>query len=109
MQKDVNLWLRDKSPNWHLAMLITLKLQMNWEGKINLVTATEDKKDEGRLYNFLQNLSDQARLPSMTNFYVLTGSFKETITAAPRGDINIFGLAQSKLPLDFIRGVTELT
>ena len=22
MQKDVSLWLRDKSPNWHLAMLI---------------------------------------------------------------------------------------
>ncbi|MBD3291229.1 Na-K-Cl cotransporter, partial [candidate division KSB1 bacterium] len=40
MQKTVNLWLRDRSPNWHLAMLVTLQLQLNWEGKINLVTAT---------------------------------------------------------------------
>ncbi|MBL7092697.1 Na-K-Cl cotransporter [candidate division KSB1 bacterium] len=109
MQKNVNLWLRDKSPNWHLAMLITLQLQLNWEGKINLVTVADDKKDERRLHNFLQNLSDQARLPSMTDFYVLTGSFKETIKEAPHGDINIFGLAQDKLPFDFIRGVSELT
>jgi len=109
MQQDLNLWLRDKSPNWHLAMLITLQLQLNWEGKINLITATEDKKDERRLYNFLENLSDQARLPSMTYFHVLTGPFKETIKAAPRGDINIFGLAQDQIPFKFIREVPELT
>ena len=109
MQQDVNLWLRDKSPNWHLAMLITLQLQLNWEGKINLITVAEDKKDERRLYNFLENLSDQARLPSMTDFYVLIGSFKNTITTAPRSDINIFGLAQDKIQFQFIREVPELT
>lgn len=46
MQKDVNLWLRGKSPNWHLAMLVTLELQLNWEGKINLITTTSDKSDK---------------------------------------------------------------
>jgi hypothetical protein len=30
MQKNVNLWPRDKSPNWHLAMLITLQRQLSW-------------------------------------------------------------------------------
>ena len=109
MQKDINIWLRDKSPNWHLAMLITLQLQLNWEGKINLVTASSDKKDEKRLYNFLDSLSSQARLPSMTEFYVLIGNFKDTLLAAPRGDINIFGLAQDDLPFNFMRGVNELT
>ncbi len=108
MQKDVNLWLRDKSPNWHLAMLITLQLQMNWEGKINLITVAEDKKDVRRLHHFLENLGDQARLPSMTEFHVLTGSFKETIRSAPRGDINIFGMMQDKLPFEFMREVTKL-
>ncbi len=106
MQKDVNLWLRDKSPNWHLAMLVTLKLQLNWEGKINLVTATPDKSDERRLYNYLEYISDQARLPSMTNFYVLIGSFKDTLKVVPHADINIFGLAE-KFSFDFMRGVTE--
>lgn len=107
MQQDVNLWLRDKSPNWHLAMLITLQLQLNWEGKINLITVGDDKKDERRLYNFLENLSDQARLPSMTDFHVLISSFENAIKTAPRGDINILGLAD-KIPFKFIREVPEL-
>lgn len=109
MQKDINIWLRDRSPNWHLAMLITLQLQLNWEGKINLVTASTEKKDERRLYNFLDTLSSQARLPEMTEFHVLIGNFKDTIQAAPKGDINIFGLAQEDLPFNFMRGVNELT
>jgi amino acid transporter len=108
MQKNVNLWLRDKSPNWHLAVLIALQLQLNWEGKINLVTATPDKKDNRKMYNFLEHLSDQARMPAMTEFHVLNGDFKETAQKAPAADINIFGLAKT-LQLDFIREVPELT
>jgi hypothetical protein len=108
MQKNVNLWLRDKSPNWHLAVLIALQLQLNWEGKINLVTATHDVKENRKLYNFLEHLSDQARMPSLTEFHVLNGDFKETTLNAPAADINIFGLANT-LNLDFIREVTELT
>jgi amino acid transporter len=109
MMKNINLWLRDKSPNWHLAMLITLQLQLNWEGKINLVTVADEKRDEKSLYNFLEMLSNQARLPSMTDFHVLTGPFKNQINSAPQVDINIFGLTQDTIPFDFIREVPELT
>ena len=108
MQKTINLWLRDKSPNWHLAMLITLQLQLNWEGSINLVTVAPDKSHERRLYAFLDRLSDQARLPSMTEVYVLTGTFEEALKSAPRGDINLFGLRE-KLSFEFMRSSTELT
>jgi len=107
MQKDVNLWLRDKSPNWHLAVLITLQLQLNWEGRLNLITATEDEHDVKRLYNFLERLSDRARLPSKTDFHVLVGSFKETMQDAPNADINIFGLSDV-LPFKFMRQAPEL-
>lgn len=107
MQKDVNIWLRDKSPNWHLAMLIALQLQMNWGGKLNLITVTSDPKEIRRLNVFLERLSDKARLPSMTEFYVLTGSFKEAFKSAPNGDINIFGLGD-KLPLDMMRETPNL-
>ena len=107
MQKNVNLWLRDKSPNWHLAVLITLQLQLNWNGKLNLITATPDKQDNKRMYNFLEHLSDQARLPSITEFHVLNGEFKDATQEAPAADINIFGLA-GELQLDILREVPEL-
>jgi solute carrier family 12 sodium/potassium/chloride transporter 2 len=108
MQKNVNLWLRDKSPNWHLAMLITLQLQLNWNGKINLVTVTEKKSDERRLYHFLDRLNDQARLPSMTDFHVLVGPFEEMMKSAPRVDVNIFGFGK-KLDFAFMRKAPERT
>ncbi len=108
MQHSINLWLRDKSPNWHLAMLIALQLQINWGGHINLVTATRDMKDKERLYRFLEKLNDQARLPSLTEFHVLHGSFEDTLKSAPRVDINLFGLGEA-LDFDFMRNASEWT
>ena len=108
LQKNVNLWLRDKSPNWHLAMLITLQLQLNWEGKINLVTVTENDSDEKKLYQFLDRLNDQARLPSMTEYHVIKGNFKDALKSAPRVDVNIFGMA-NKFDFDFMRNASEWT
>ncbi len=95
IQKDVNLWLRDGSPNWHLAMLIALQIQSNWEGKLNLITVAKDQSEEKHLLKFLEHLSDQARLPSVTEFHVLTGDFFTALGKAPRADINIFGLANT--------------
>jgi solute carrier family 12 (sodium/potassium/chloride transporter), member 2 len=108
MQKDINLWLRDKSPNWHLAMLIALQLQVNWNGKINLVTATEERDDEKKLYSFLDRLNDQARLPALTEFHVIVEEFNKALKAAPHVDINIFGLGE-KLDFKFMRQVSEAT
>jgi len=107
MQRDVNVWIRDKSPNWHLGILIALQLQLSWEGKINLVTVSQDRKDRARLYEYLESLSDQARLPSMTELHVLTCSLEEAFNTAPRADINIFGLP-FEIQFDFIRSSPEL-
>jgi len=109
MQRDVNLWLRDKSPNWHLAMLITLQLHLNWEGKINLIATALDKTDKKRLQGFLERISDRARLPSMTDFHVLVGTFKESLGQAPRADINVLGLGPGSIPFGRIREVSDLT
>ncbi len=108
VQKDVNIWLRDKSPNWHLALLTALQLQMNWKGKLNLITVARKQNDVARLYNFLERLSDKARLPAMTEFYVLVGEFKETMHSAPDADINLFGLADT-LPFALMREAPQLT
>ena len=108
MQKDVNFWIRDKSPNWHLGMLIALQLQLNWEGQLNLISATAKDEDKKRLQQFLERLSDKARLPSETEFHVLVGDFNENLSSAPGADINIFGLA-NELPFAFMRKAPELT
>lgn len=109
MHQYVNLWLRDKSPNWHLAILIALHLQLNWNGKINLLTATEEDSAEEtrRLYDFLQYVSDQARLPAMTEMHVLTGTFQQALHLAPRADIHIFGLSTNEVPVSFARQVSR--
>jgi hypothetical protein len=108
MQKDVNFWIRDKSPNWHLGMLIALQLQLNWEGQLNLITATTNEDDKRRLSGFLERLSDKARLPSETEYHVLVGDFTNNLISAPSADINIFGLAD-ELPFAFMRNAPELT
>lgn len=107
MQNNVNLWLRDRSPNWHLAVLIALQLQLNWNGKINLITSVGEEKERRRAHLFLERLSDQARMPSLTEFHVLVGDFKSVIKSAPNADINIFGLTNT-LNLNFIREIPEL-
>lgn len=94
MQKDVNLWLRDESPNWNLAMLTALQIQLNWQGKLNLITITDKPERVKKLNRFLGNLGDQVRLPSMSEFHVLVGSFQDILKSAPKADINIFGLSE---------------
>ncbi len=108
MQEDINLWLRDKSPNWHLAMLVALHIQLNWNGKINLVTVAKDEKDVSRLSNMLERLSDRARMPSMTELYVLDGSFEKSLETAPRADVNIFGIGD-QLDFDAMRQSVDAT
>ncbi|MBN2317631.1 MAG: Na-K-Cl cotransporter [Acidobacteria bacterium] len=104
VQKDVNIWLRDESPNWHLAMLIALQIHQNWDGRLNLITVSPDKSQKKRLYAFLEYLSDQARLPSITELCVLEGKFLEAMPDAPRADINIFGIAP-EISLDLVRRI----
>jgi amino acid transporter len=108
MQKQINIWLRDQSTNWNLAVLIMLQLQLNWNCNINLITVADNEEDKSRLYKFLNNLSQQTRLPSQTEFHVLAGKFEEALRKAPRSDINIFGIGE-KFEFNFMRNITELS
>ncbi len=108
MHKNINLWLREKSTNWHLAILISLYLQTNWGGKLNLVTTAESEADKQRMFDFLEHLSDMARLPSLTEYVVLQGNFREAIALAPRADVNIFGIGDEP-SFDFMRNTSEWT
>ncbi len=105
-QQKVNLWIRDKSPNWHLALLIALRLQLNWEGKLNLITVAPEEGEKTRLHHFLEHVNDRARLPFMSEFHVLVGEFHECLNTSPRADVNIFGMS-NVVDLDMMRGVAE--
>ena len=105
IQRNVNIWLRDESPNWHLAMLLALQVHQNWEGQLNLITVSPDESQVKRLHGFLEHLSDQARLPSITELHVLRGKFIEALPKAPRSDINVFGVAP-EISLEVVRRIT---
>jgi len=94
MARVINLWLRDQSPNRELAILLSLQLQRNWGGRINLLTSVETKQDVGRLRGFLDRLSEEARMPAETTPHVLVGTFQESVEAAPPADISIFGMGK---------------
>lgn len=89
---NVNLWLRDKSPNWHLSVLLALHLQLNLDGNLNLISVAKDNTEYSKVFNFLKKLSDETRLPAKTNLIVLEGDFKEVLKSTPEAAINICGL-----------------
>lgn len=66
------------------------------------------EEDRTRLNKFLNRLSDQTRLPSLTEFHILNGSFHEALQNAPKADINIFGVGEN-FEFNFMRETTELT
>lgn len=106
MQKDINLWLRERSTNWHLSVLIALHLQLNWGGRLNLVTTADSEEDVPRMNEFLEKLGEIARLPSLTEYHVIVGGFQETIAAAPKADVNFFGIGETP-NFDFMRKTTD--
>ena len=55
----------------------------------------------------MNNISEQTRLPSLTEFKVIIGDFQTAVKKAPRADINIFGLGDV-IDLANLRSVTEM-
>lgn len=106
-QKIVNLWLRPRSPNWHLATLLAMQMQINWNGRLNLITAVHDGSEVPEVESFLNHLGELARFPQNTEFHVLSGSFEHTVRTAPAGDLTIIGLA-AKIDLLRLRALAAL-
>ncbi len=97
MERVINLWLRDRSPNWHLAVLVALQLEQNWDGQINLLASAMSEEEGHTLHHFLTDLAARVRMPGNTEIHVHVGSFQEAMTAAPPADVSIFGVGQKIL------------
>ena len=101
-ERNINIWIRDQSPNWtlglrlanlDLAILLGYQLCRNWNGRITLLSAINEASHLASASHFLASLSQDARLPANTNIRVEHANFHDFLRAAPRGDLNIFGLA----------------
>lgn len=99
-RQTVNVWIRDRSPDWKLrwnignldlSILTAYKLKQNWGAHLRLVTVISDAAEEPNARQFMRRLMDLARLPD-TEVVVAQGAFNEYLPQAPQADLNIFGL-----------------
>lgn len=97
-KKTINLWLREKSPNFNLAILIAMQLKNNWNCKLNLIRVIYDKDKETQVKKELEELIDDARLPADTNTKVYVGNFNHYINKE-RADVTILGLPPKYLEI----------
>jgi solute carrier family 12 sodium/potassium/chloride transporter 2 len=92
-RKTINLWLREKSPNKDLAVLVGIQLTRNWEGSLRLLNVVSSESEVKRTRSRIERFRQIARMPAHTEVMVLTGDFSEVLSQAPETDLNIFGLA----------------
>ncbi len=91
-EKRINLWLREKSPNYNLATLSALQLSRNWNASLCLMRAVEDSSQVKKAEESLQRFKEAARLPLNTEIKVLVGEFYQAIKEEP-SDLTIIGMS----------------
>ncbi len=113
-ERTINLWIRDQSPKWQLsfnmanidlALLISYKLLMNWNGRLRLLSVTSRAEDVEIAERYLANLMETARIPDGFEIHVVHSQFMEFLDRAPRADLNVFGLADT-VNREFIQEIT---
>lgn len=92
-REKVNLWLRDKSPNQNLAILMAVEIQRQW-GDVRLVRVTNSEEKIEEEKEDLKRIVEEGRMPTRTELVVLVGSFKDATQKAPIADLNIFGMSE---------------
>lgn len=100
-ERDVNIWVRDQSPDWRLGLrmanldlsiLLGYQLNRNWQGRLAMITCLKDPEESDKALNFLQSLQRDARLPVQTKILVKECEFADALPNVPKADLNIFGL-----------------
>lgn len=114
-EQHINVWMREQAPEWKLglrlanldlAVLLAVQLRRNWKGCISLIMIVSDDEMERRAHQFLQELSNLARLPRNTQIIVSQSKFWDALSQVPAADINIFGL-QAQPNLEFVEKVVD--
>ena len=105
-KKLINVWMRTKSPNKNLSLLVAIQLQRNWEGQIRIISVVQNDEEKLLTEKVFSKLMDYARMPANTKLIFFRGEFKKALTEIKEGDINIFGMPE-KIDCNFMHLVTE--
>ena len=89
----INLWIRQKSPNVDLSILMALQLEGNWQGKVRIVQIVPDEERKKEALQYLNKLKKVMRLSERIDIHVIIGVFPQALSESPPADINIFGMA----------------
>ncbi|MBI1925736.1 hypothetical protein HYR99_15970 [Candidatus Poribacteria bacterium] len=102
MEKTINLWIDDRSPNWQMSMnlgnidisiLTSYILKRNWKAKLNLITTVSNPEYIAQAEGFMNRLVELSRLPKDTKIDVVNNNFDSFLNETPHGDLNIFSLS----------------
>ena len=116
-EKNINVWIRDQSPDWEIALnlsnidlslLMAYQIMFDWQGQLRLIMVVDDPDNQADGEQFLERIVDLGRLPSNTTISVTAGDFFAYVEQAPRADLNIFGIGNT-VELDFMRQMVEKT
>ena len=91
LEKKINLWLRDKSPNNDLAILCALQLTRNFDAELNFCRVVDDTSQKKQTAKEMLNFIEEARLPANTKIRIYTGNFQEKLYESSC-DLNIVGM-----------------
>jgi hypothetical protein len=106
-KKNINIWVREGSPNINLAVLIALKLEQNWEADVRVVQVVKEQKEIEKAIRYIRKLKKLFRLSQDTKEHVLVGDFSEGLKNAPFADINVFGMPET-INMNKKREIVEL-
>ncbi len=115
-RRTVNVWIRDRSPDWGVSMhignldlplLAGYKLLRNWDARLRLITVVEDEANVAEARQFLEAVIELGRIPR-TRVMAMAEPFDDYLPQAPQADVSIFGLG-SNLDFPFMRRMVEET
>jgi len=115
-RRTINVWIRDRSPDWRLSMdignldlpiLVGYKLLKNWDASMRLITALDSEESLSEARQFLEAVLELGRIPR-TRVVAVAQPFAEYLPQAPQADVSVFGLGD-ELDFAFARRMVDET
>lgn len=91
LERKINLWLRDRSPNNDLAVLCALQFARNFGAELTLCRVIEQEGQRKAVQKALESFIEEARLPASTKVRIHTGDFADAFRKE-QADLSILGM-----------------